>query len=615
VADVFVSYASEDRPVAEQISRGLEGAGFSVWWDRHIHGGVNFGDEIQRQLNAARIVVVLWSADSLDSSYVRDEAQQARDEKKLIPVRLDSVQPPLGFRQTQSLDFGGWNGDANAGAFVGLVNSARNFTSGATPSASVSPSSFIEPQRSRWAGTTVRYIAAAVALMVVAGVLTVLLRLPSGPAPLASDGNQLQAASPTSASARATETNTDPPGITGFAGRPAIAVLPFENLSADPAQAFLGDGLADDLIARLSSWREVPVIARSSSFRYRGDNVDVKRMAAELGVRYVVEGSVRRAGDHIRISAQLIDAATGTNVWNKTYDREIGDLFALQDEISSAIASSLIADLSHAEGERAQQRGTQNLDAWSLFQLGLQRDKRNTPEDWVAGRALFEKAVAQDPRFSSAQAMLAVHLVYALDIDSNVDPQKRAREVTTALGIARHAVELDPRDAIAHFALGQVYLHARNLQDGLDSIKRAVDLNPSAAFAWQAYADAKISAGDPEAALAACQEATRLDPQGTQVPWIENDVAQAYWMMGRYQEGLEAARRAVAGMPGYWFAYEPVVTNAIALGRMDEARAAIAEARRVQPNLSLELVQQGNWFARPELNARRLAALRKAGLE
>ena len=189
MADVFVSYASEDRPVAEKISRGLEGAGFSVWWDRHIHGGLNFGDEIQRQLNAARIVVVLWSADSLDSTYVRDEAQQARDEKKLIPVRLDNVQPPLGFRQTQSLDFGGWNGEPNAGVFIGLVDSARNFISGATPSASASPRALIEPQRSRWAGTTVRYIAAAVALLVVAGVLTVLLRLGNGSAPLTSGTN------------------------------------------------------------------------------------------------------------------------------------------------------------------------------------------------------------------------------------------------------------------------------------------------------------------------------------------------------------------------------------------------------------------------------------------
>jgi tetratricopeptide (TPR) repeat protein len=241
--------------------------------------------------------------------------------------------------------------------------------------------------------------------------------------------------------------------------------------------------------------------------------VDVKRMAAELGVRYVVEGSVRRAGDHIRISAQLIDAATGTNVWNKIYDREIGDLFALQDEISSAIAGSLMGDLTHAEGERAQQRGTQNLDAWSLFQLGLQRDDRKTPEDWAAAGALFKKAVAQDPRFSSAQAMLAVHLLYEANVGSNIDPQKHASDVTTALGIARHAVELDPRDAIAHYALGSVYISAHNLQDGLDSIKRAVDLNPNAAFAWQVYGDAKINAGDPEAALAACQEAVRLDPQ------------------------------------------------------------------------------------------------------
>ena len=138
MADVFVSYVSEDRAIAEKLSHCLQSAGFSVWWDRHIHGGVGFRKEIDRQLGAAKVVVVLWSAASLESEWVCDEAQQARDENKLIPVRLDSVQPPLGFRQAQSLDFGGWNGDPNAAAFVGLMDSARNCISGAITSANES---------------------------------------------------------------------------------------------------------------------------------------------------------------------------------------------------------------------------------------------------------------------------------------------------------------------------------------------------------------------------------------------------------------------------------------------------------------------------------------------
>ncbi len=153
--------------------------------------------------------------------------------------------------------------------------------------------------------------------------------------------------------------------------RPAIAVLPFNNLSPDAEHAFFADGLAEDLITRLSSWRAFPVIARNSSFQYRGGDVDLKRVSRELGVRYVVEGSVRRAGERIRVNAQLIDAPSGEHVWAETYDRKVADVFTLQDEISAIIAASLVGDLTRAEGERARQRGTNNLEAWSLYQLGL----------------------------------------------------------------------------------------------------------------------------------------------------------------------------------------------------------------------------------------------------
>jgi adenylate cyclase len=206
----------------------------------------------------------------------------------------------------------------------------------------------------------------------------------------------------------ATPSGEQAAAVPGFDDRSAIAVLPFDNLSADPEQAFFADGLAEDLITRLSSWRAFPVIARNSSFQYRGGNVDLKRVSQELGVRYIVEGSVRRAGERIRIAAQLIDAPTGEHVWAETYDREVTDVFALQDEISATIAASLVDDLARAEGERARQQGTQNLEAWSLYQLGVQHYDRQTLEDYAEARSLFERAVTLDPRFATALARLAL---------------------------------------------------------------------------------------------------------------------------------------------------------------------------------------------------------------
>ena len=198
--------------------------------------------------------------------------------------------------------------------------------------------------------------------------------------------------------------------------RPAIAVLPFDNLSSDPEQAFFADGLAEDLITRLSSWRAFPVIARDSSFQYRGADADLKRASEELGARYIVQGSVRRAGDQIRATAQLIDTSTGENVWADSYDGEVTDVFALQDEFSSMIAASLVSDLNRAEAERAQQRGTENLEAWSLYQLGLQRADSYTREDFAAARELFTSASERDPRFATplAQPDLSLEFVQGM---------------------------------------------------------------------------------------------------------------------------------------------------------------------------------------------------------
>jgi adenylate cyclase len=276
--------------------------------------------------------------------------------------------------------------------------------------------------------------------------------------------------------------------VPGFGGRPAIAVLPFENRSDDPKQAIFADGLAEDLITRLSTWRAFPVIARGSSFHYRGD-VDLKQVAKELAVQYVVQGSVRRVAERIRVTAQLIDAQSGENVWNQTYDRKVADVFELQDEISATIAASLVGDLTRAEAGRAQQRGTRNLEAWSLYELGLQHIFRLTPKDNAEARALLDQAVALEPKFATAQALLSVTYSWEVQLGSGGSPQDK---LALALETARRAVELDPRDPMAHTALAFALNMSGDARNGLASAQRAVDLNPSSPEGWATLAWAKL---------------------------------------------------------------------------------------------------------------------------
>ncbi len=269
--------------------------------------------------------------------------------------------------------------------------------------------------------------------------------------------------------------------VPGFSGRPAIAVLPFDNLSGDPEQEYFADGIAEDLITRLSSWRWFPVIARNSSFSYKGKSVDVRQVSRELGVRYVVEGSVRKAGNRVRVSAQLIDATTGHHLWAERYDRELEGIFELQDEITETIVVSLEPAMDKVERERALRQDPRNLQAWDCVQRGWWHMFQFAKDDNLKARSYFLKASELDPHFSSPFSGLA--LSHYLDVTYQWS-ESPAQSLASIYQAAEKAVSLDDNDAIAHYARGLACWTMGEYEQGIVEAERGIALNPSYAHSY-----------------------------------------------------------------------------------------------------------------------------------
>src|SRR6476661_58680 len=291
--------------------------------------------------------------------------------------------------------------------------------------------------------------------------------------------------------------------------RPAIAVLPFNNMSGDHDQEYFSDGISEDIITALSKLRWFFVIARNSSFTYKGKAVHMKQVAAELGVRYVVEGSVRRNGDRVRITAQLNDTATGSHIWAEHYDRDLVDVFAVQDEITNAIVTAIEPQIYAAENLRSHRKPPSSVDAWDLVMRALAHHWRVTRADCTAAQALLEQAIAIDPHYGHAQALLAINHLFGVHLGW--------ADIATAVPIARRAalaaVDADAEDAWAHTALGSVYFSTRRLDHALAEFELALQLNPNFSLVQGYYALALSHSGRWQDSYAAAQRAIRQSPR------------------------------------------------------------------------------------------------------
>jgi adenylate cyclase len=399
--------------------------------------------------------------------------------------------------------------------------------------------------------------------------------------------------------------------VPGFGGAPAIAVLPFDNLSGDPEQEYFADGLAEDLITRLAAFR-IPVIARNSSFTYKGEPVDVKRVSRELGVRYVVEGSVRRAGQRVRISTQLIDATTGQHVWAERYDRELGDVFAVQDEVTEAIVASVYPEWMRAERERVARRAPESLDAWESVQRGWWHIMHMTKEENARARSFFERAIELDPNSVMAFALLAQTHLSEVAFQWTGDP---GRSIAAALRAAQTAVSLDDDNSFGHYALGSAYQYSGQRKEALAALERVIELNPSSPWGHQGLGSVLVTSGRADEALESLEKAIRLSPRDPAMwNWLL-DVAMAHFAAGRYPEAGEWARRSLQRNPGNLRAYRYLAASYAHLGKIEEARAALREFLRLDPDFSLSRLRVLTGAFDPGFIGRLADGLRKAGLK
>ena len=394
------------------------------------------------------------------------------------------------------------------------------------------------------------------------------------------------------------------------ANRPSIAVLPFVNMSGDPEQEYFADGISEDIITGLSKLRWLFVIARNSSFAYKGKAVDIKRVSRELGVRYVLEGSVRKGGNRVRITAQLIDAATGNHIWADRYDGELTDIFALQDEITRKAVAAIEPSLLEAEGIRSQHRPPEDLDAWDMVMRANSQFWRLTKHDSEIAIAMLRKAAERHHDYAPAHSMLAFVLLVSRQVGwISMEP-----EVNEPAAIAAHAVELDDRDPWAHLALGYVAFTRRRTDEAVDELQRALDLNPNFAAAHGYLGFAFVLDGRSDEAIAHGEQAIRMSPHDPQNALFNVGLAAAHYLAGRYNEAIVCGRKAMQQRFGLTNGHRIYIASLAQAGQIDEARAALAKLQELQPGHSIAWIERNIPYT-PGPMAKFLEGMRKAWLQ
>ena len=391
--------------------------------------------------------------------------------------------------------------------------------------------------------------------------------------------------------------------------KPSIAVLPFVNMSGDPDQEYFSDGMTDDLITDLSKISGLFIISRNSVFKYKGKAADVKKISRELGVRYVLEGSVRRAEGKVRINVQLIDANTGGHLWAERYDRDLKDIFALQDEVTRRIVTALLIKLTEDEQERVVDKGTDSLEAYDCILRGSDYFFRVTKEANAQARKMFERAIDLDPGYALAYTLLGFTHWMEWAFRWSQDPQS----LEQAFKLAQKAISLNDSGSKAHSLLGKIYLWKKQYDQAIAESKKTITLNPNNADGLAGLGEILCFAGRPKEAIAVLKKAIRLNP--TPPVWYFHGLGHAYFLAGPYEKAVAALKRVINRNPNFWPARIYLAASYNETGQEDKARAEAAEILRMNPNFSLDAAGERLPYKDQAVLERLGDSLRKAGLK
>ena len=392
--------------------------------------------------------------------------------------------------------------------------------------------------------------------------------------------------------------------------KPSIAVLPFVNMSGDPEQEYLCDGITEDIITALSKLRWFLVIARNSTFVYKGRSVDVTQVGRELGVRYVLEGSIRKSGDRVRIAAQLVDTNSGTHHWAQNFDRELADIFELQDDIAQSVAAAIEPKLVAAEGARSQSRSAQDLSAWDMVTRAMTHYGRMTTSETETAIKLLRSTVEKFPNYGPAHSLLA----FAILVSGHVGWTPESDEYSYAADLARRAVQLDNEDPWAHLALGYVAFTRRLTDEAILEYTRALELNPNFATAYGYMGWTFAFDGQSDEAIRNFALALRISPHDPLKAFFCSGTGVAHYFAHRYEEAVEWGRKAIRERPEFSAARRILCASLAQAGLTGEANEELAALRKFQPNLSIAWMEKHVPYtarAMPHF----IEGMRKAGIE
>jgi len=521
VSDVFVSYKRENLSAVRCLVEALRAEGVGVWWDQDIAPNAAWEATIEQQLTAAKLVIVAWSPAAVASENVKAEARQARQQGRLLQVFVEACEPPLFFGERQGVDLKHWSGLASDTAFRSVLDAVRK---GLAPS-------------------------------------SVATQDPAGPPVLHQGANLPPLALPT---------------------KPSIAVMPFANLSGDPEQEYFADGMVVEVVAALARIRSIFVIASGSSLSFKGKGLGPQEVARQLGVRFVLEGSVRKATNRVRIAVQLIDASDGAQIWTHRFEDTLEDIFALQDMVALAVAGKIEPAVQQAEIRRASARPTANMGSHDLALRALPLWRTVTRAGVLEALDLLNRAVSLDPDYGMALSEAAVchHMIYINGWSHDSEAVRRE-----GIDLAQRALQVAGDDAtVLSYAAIALATLGRDVDAATSLFDRAVALNPGSSIAWLLSGNMRARCGDADLAIEHLETAVRLDPMGPNRPSQNLFMGAARFGQGRFVEAVARLRDYLQQVDGP-NAQALLAASYGHLGQAGAASEALDRYRRLTPLL------------------------------